>query len=156
MGEVYGLTNSEIAFLEALAAHHVPFMIVGLSAAAMQGAPVVTQDIDLWFNRLDDPALRDALREAGVAYVAPQIDQPPMFAGPNLEKLDIVVNMTGLGSFDEEIKNTILLPIGGQNIPVLKLERILASKKAAGRAKDLMSIPILSDVLRVRQNMPEK
>lgn len=156
MGEVYGLTNSEIAFLEALAAHHVPFMIVGLSAAAMQGAPVVTQDIDLWFNRLDDPGLREALREAGVAYVPPQIDQPPMFAGANLEKLDIVVNMTGLGSFDEEIKNTILLPIGDQNIPVLKLERILASKKAAGREKDLMSIPILSDVLRVRQNTPEK
>jgi hypothetical protein len=25
-----------------------PFMVLGLSAATLQGAPVVTQDVDLW------------------------------------------------------------------------------------------------------------
>ena len=41
------LTDRELAFLRELVKTNVPFMIVGLSAAALQGAPVVTQDIDL-------------------------------------------------------------------------------------------------------------
>ncbi|MGB7747091.1 MAG: hypothetical protein WBN75_07380 [Verrucomicrobiia bacterium] len=36
-------------------------MVVGLSAAALQGAPVVTEDIDLWFDNLSDPKLMQAL-----------------------------------------------------------------------------------------------
>ena len=38
----------EIAFLAALRAARVEFLVVGLSAAALQGAPVVTRDVDLW------------------------------------------------------------------------------------------------------------
>jgi hypothetical protein len=37
-------TENEIRFLRELVKNHVPFMIVGLSAAALQGAPVVTQN----------------------------------------------------------------------------------------------------------------
>jgi hypothetical protein len=40
------LGESELRFLEALLTRRVRFMVVGLSAAAMQGAPVVTQDVD--------------------------------------------------------------------------------------------------------------
>jgi hypothetical protein len=47
--------------------HQVRFLMVGLSAAALQGAPVVTQDVDLWFERLDDPNLTAALRQVGGA-----------------------------------------------------------------------------------------
>jgi hypothetical protein len=49
----------------------VPFLILGLSAAALQGAPVVTQDVDLWFERLDDPRLTAALQQVNGAYVPP-------------------------------------------------------------------------------------
>lgn len=43
------LEPGERAFLEALDALGVPFMIIGAGAAVMQGAPLVTQDIGLWF-----------------------------------------------------------------------------------------------------------
>ena len=43
-------TENEIRFLRELVKNRVPFMIVGLSAAALQGAPVVTQDVDLMIN----------------------------------------------------------------------------------------------------------
>ena len=46
--------DKEVAFLRELKRRKVQFMIVGLSAAALQGAPVVTQDIDLWFRDLED------------------------------------------------------------------------------------------------------
>ena len=45
------LNESELRFLRALLRRKVRFMVVGLSAAALQGAPVVTQDVDLWFDR---------------------------------------------------------------------------------------------------------
>jgi hypothetical protein len=61
------LTERELCFLHALSAHGVPFLIVGLSAAALLGAPVVTQDIDLWFERLDNLKLAAALRQVNGA-----------------------------------------------------------------------------------------
>ena len=49
------LTDREQAFLRELVRRRVGFMIVGLSAAALQGTPAVTQDVDLWFKDLADP-----------------------------------------------------------------------------------------------------
>jgi hypothetical protein len=155
VGEVYGLTDSEIAFLKALADNDVPFMIVGLSAAAMQGADVVTQDIDLWFSDLTHEGIQEALRTVGAVYVAPSIEQPPMFVGGGIVGIDIVMTMSGLATFDEEMPNTVPIPIGSKTIPVLKLERILVSKQAAGRSKDRLSLKPLEDAIRVRRQRPE-
>ena len=60
-------TSREEAFLEALVEEGVPFLLVCLVAAALQGAPAVTQDIDLWFSDLSDPRFRRALDRVGAA-----------------------------------------------------------------------------------------
>ncbi len=122
-------------------------MVVGLSAATLQGAPVVTQDVDLWFENLGEQKISDALREVGAAYVPPSINNPPMLAGAGSELFDIVIRMDGLGSFANEIKNCIDVPLETDNLKVLSLERILASKIAANRPKDQLTIQILRDVL---------
>ena len=57
MGTPPLLTDKEARFLQALVEEGVEFLVVGLAAAALQGAPAVTQDIDLWFRDLSDPAL---------------------------------------------------------------------------------------------------
>jgi hypothetical protein len=44
------LEPGERAFLAALDELGVPYLIVGVGAAVMQGAPLVTQGIDLWFE----------------------------------------------------------------------------------------------------------
>lgn len=67
--------DGEAEFLRELVRQKVDFMIVGLSAAALQGAPVVTQDIDLWFHNLSDPRIRTALDKVDAIYV------PPPWAG---------------------------------------------------------------------------
>jgi len=82
------LNASELRFLRALLRRKVRFMVVGLSAAALQGAPVVTQDVDLWFEDLNDPRIGEALREVDAAYVPPSILNPPMFAGGGSELFD--------------------------------------------------------------------
>jgi hypothetical protein len=141
------LTQSELRFLRALLHRKVPFMIVGLAAAALQGAPVITQDVDLWFEDLNDPRLAQALRDVGAAYVPPGHLNPPSFALAGTELFDIVLRMDGLRTFAEELGQCIDVPLGRYRLKVLSLERILTSKRAANRPKDRLVIPALEDSL---------
>jgi predicted RNase H-like nuclease len=110
----------------------------------------VTQDIDLWFENLTDEQLRAALGDVGATYV-PQIGlNPPMFAGGGVELFDIVLTMSGLESFAEELEHCVDVALENIEVKVLSLERILASKRAANRSKDRLVIPVLEDTLFAR------
>lgn len=77
-------TEMEQGFLRELVRQRVEFMVVGLSAAALQGAPAVTQDIDLWFKDLADPKLRKALNRVVGVYMAPTASTPRCSQGEPL------------------------------------------------------------------------
>ncbi len=147
MAEPLPFAENEIHLLQALLKAKVRFMVVGLSAATLQGAPVVTQDVDLWFDDLNDPRLTKALSSVGAAYAPPSPVNPPMLAGRGSELFDIVFRLDGLGCFADEFKNCITIPLGQQELKVLSLERILASKVAANRPKDKLTIPVLRDAI---------
>lgn len=152
MAEIF--TEDERKFLEALVKNKVEFMLVGLAAATLQGAPVVTQDIDLWFSKLPTDNLLKALKEVGVKYIPPFGHSGPVFA--KAELFDIVLSMTGLGTYEEEVNNTILVSLGKNlKVKVLKLERIIESKKALNRPKDRLVLPVLEDVLQVIKKQQE-
>jgi hypothetical protein len=138
---------AEQRVLESLLRHGVNFMVVGLSGAALQGAPVVTQDIDLWFEKLGEPTMVKALMEVGAGYAPPFGCHPPMLAGEGTELFDVVIRMDGLGTFADEVEHARLIPLGAHQVKVLPLDRILASKLAANRPKDQLVIPILRDTL---------
>lgn len=141
--------EEELQFLRELVRAKVGFMLVGLSAAALQGAPVVTQDVDLWFRDLEDPRFRKVLRKVGGTYIPSTGDQPPVLAGRGVELFDLVLTMHGLRSFEEEYRNAIKISLGTFKVHVLPLERIIASKRSLNRPKDRLSLPVLSDVQRV-------
>ena len=146
------LTDKEQAFLQELVRQKVAFVIVGLSAAALQGAPMVTQDIDLWFRDIDDPGIRKALRKLGGTWV-PSIDlSPPMFAGENVQCFDIVLTVHGIGEFEDELANTVDIPMGTFFVKVLRLDRIIASKTHLNREKDRMVLPALKSAARALQS----
>ncbi len=140
-------TEQEENFLINLRKSGVEFIIVGLSAATLQGAPVVTQDVDLWFKNLQDPNIAKVARKLGGSYIPTINLNPPMFAGKGLGLFDIVMTLHGLNKFEEEVTNTIKLKIRDQEILVLKLERIIKSKEAANREKDKLVLPVLRDSL---------
>ncbi len=140
--------DREAEFLRELVRQGVDFMIVGLSAAALQGAPVVTQDVDLWFRDLANPGIKRALRKIGCSYIPPIQAHPPMFEGDAVRLFDIVMHMHGLKSFADEEKNTVKVPLGRTKVKALRLDRIIASKRAAGRDKDKLVLPVLLDALR--------
>jgi len=138
-------TDREESFLRALVDNEVDFMIVGLSAALLQGAPAVTQDIDLWVRDLRHRGFRRALKQVGAAYV-PQVGlNPPMIAGDGVRLFDLVSHMSGLRSFEDELAGSLKLDLGGVSVRVLPLDRIIASKEAADRDKDRLVLPMLRD-----------
>ena len=151
MAEVLPLSESELRLLESLLRHKIRFMVVGLSAAALQGAPVVTEDIDLWFEHLPDPKLTQALVKVGAAYIPPFGYNPPMLGGAGSEPFDIAIRMNGLDEFAVEWKRAVEIKVGRLRLKVLPLERILASKQAANRPKDQRVIPVLQNTLRTLQ-----
>ena len=144
-------SEAERRLLQNLLKCKVRFMVVGLSAATLQGAPVVTQDVDLWFENLGDPKMSRALQEVGAAYVPPSINNPPMLAGKGAELFDVVIRMDGLGTFADELKHCLDVALGRQKLKVLSLERILVSKIAANRPKDKLTISVLRDALAAKQ-----
>ena len=123
-------------------------MMVGLSAAALQGAPVVTRSVDLWFRSLHDPGIERALKKVEGRYVPPTAGNSPIFAGDSVELYNIVTHIKGLGWFGEEAANAIKIPFGRFKVPTLKLERIIAGKEAMGRKKDEPVLKVLTDALK--------
>ncbi len=149
-------SGEEIRFLEELAREKVDFIIVGLSAAALQGAPVVTQDIDLWIEHLDDEGFQRAIQTVGGAYVPPIGLNPPMLAGKAVRLFDLVLTLHGLDSFEEEAANALRVKIGSRRVNVLPLDRIIHSKRTVNRPKDQMVIPVLEDSLKIIRSRKSK
>ncbi len=142
-------TEGERRLLEALGRRGVRFIVVGLSAAVLQGANAATRDIDLWFEDFTDVRIGEAAREAGAIWVPGSFGmRPPQLGGDVVgDRLDVVTHMDGLGRFAEEVANTKVIAVDGIPLRVLLLRRILDSKRASGRAKDLAAIPALEEAL---------
>ena len=143
------LAPAERAFLDALNALGVRFIVVGMSAALLQGATGATQDIDLWFEDSSDARIAEAARRAGGFYAMASFGlRPPVLGGDALgDRFDVVVHMHGLGSFEEEWKSTREAVVDGVPLRVLSLPRIIASKQATGRPRDRAQIPALEEAL---------
>ena len=144
------LTSAERALLEALNALGVPYLIVGMGAALLEGAPATTQGLDLWFGRLDEERLREAAQKAGGVYTPGLGLQPPALGGEGLDRVDLVLTASGLDSFDREFVRAHEYDLDGVRIKVLPLERVIASKRATKRAKDSAQLPMLEAALAAR------
>ncbi len=94
-----------------------------------------------------EPKMLRALIEVGAGYAPPFGHHPPILAGEGTELFDVVIRMSGFGSFAEEVRHALHVPLGRFQVKVLSLDRILASKIAANRAKDQLVIPALRDTL---------
>ncbi|HEX3851905.1 MAG TPA: hypothetical protein VHW01_13120 [Polyangiaceae bacterium] len=124
------LTAAERQFFISLNELSVPYLVVGLSAAVLQGADTATLDIDIWFKDRTDPRIADELGD----------------------RLDVVLTASGLESFEFEYQGARQIEVDEIVLPVLPLERIICSKRAAGRVKDLAVLPALEAALAAAQS----
>jgi hypothetical protein len=145
------LTDEQLAFLASLEESGVTYVVVGMGAAILQGVPGSTQDIDLWIGQGQTDALSEACRRVGGVYA--WRNNPPVVSGPGLDDFDLVWKPDGLKTLGEELARSKKVEISpGLAIPVLPLERVIASKKAANRPKDRAQLPILRDGLALLKN----
>jgi hypothetical protein len=143
------LTEAERKLLTELNSRGVRFMIVGASAAVLQGANTATQNIDLWFESTTDPRIKAAIDAVGGIWVSGSFGMmPPTIGGEPLgDRFDVVVHMHGLEAFDLEFPRAREMIVDGVPVRVLPLERIIASKRATGRARDQAQLPALEEAL---------
>jgi predicted nucleotidyltransferase len=139
------LSDAELIFLRELGRLGVKFMVVGMSAAVVQGSDRATEDIDLWFASRSDPGIGEAARAAGGVFAWRA--SPPMISGKDLANIDIVSKCSGLGSFESEYEAAVDVEILGVSVKALPIERVIVSKTAADRPKDRAALPSLRATL---------
>jgi hypothetical protein len=146
------LTSAEKALLDGLHELGVRYLIVDMGAALLEGATGTTQDLDLWFGSIDPAKIGEAARQAGGFYTSGFGMQPPAIGGEGLDRIDVVLNASGLGSFDHEYAGAREYDLDGLRVRVLPLARVIASKRAANRPKDVAQLPILEAALAARES----
>jgi hypothetical protein len=139
----FALEAAERRLFSALNRRGVRYLLVGMSAALLEGAPVATQDLDLWFENTMDSRIQEAARDAGGFWISGFGQQPPAFGGSGLERIDVVLTAHGLEPFAIEYDAALAYDVEGVTIRALSLDRILASKRATNRPKDRAQVPVL-------------
>lgn len=150
----FALTPAERELLQALSRRGVLFIIIGMGAAVLEGAPIATQDLDVWFERAEDERLPLAAADAGGFWISGFGMQPPSFGGDGLRRVDVVLTAHGLDPFAVEYERTIEREVDGIVVHILPLERVIASKRATRRAKDTAQLPALEATLAARRGPP--
>jgi predicted nucleotidyltransferase len=125
--------------------------LIGASAANAQGARIATVDMDLWFEDATDPRIAEATNAAGGVWVSGTFGmRPPQIGGlAKADRFDVVTHAHGLDAFEQEFDRAKSIEIDGVMVKILPLKRIIVSKRAAGRPRDLAQIPALEEALAV-------
>ena len=135
--------------LRALHAEGAEFLVVGAYALAAHGYPRATMDIDIWV--MPSPANADAVLRALGRFGAPLgnlvsedlLKEDTVFQiGVAPRRIDIITGASGL-RFEEAFSRSIQADLDGVVFRVLSLDDLIANKKAAGRAKDLVDVETL-------------
>lgn len=119
-------------------------------AAVLQGVPLTTIDYDLWV-RLPERQYVKLLtliqRQGGAIFAR------TLYELSDGTQVNAIFQPDGLGSFETEFKRSPVATLGDQPLRVLPLRRIIASKRASGRDKDLAVLPVLERALRLARRL---
>jgi hypothetical protein len=124
--------------------------VIGMSGAILQGVPATTLDTDLWIDRPSRQYMGVINICRGLGFTHLSNTKVLLTDG---SEVDFVYEPSGLQRFDLEYRRARFVNWMGSRLPVLPLERIYRSKKAAGRPKDLAQLPLISTVLRARRRI---
>jgi hypothetical protein len=151
------LDDDVTAALVELSRAGIAFIVVGMSAAVLQGAPVVTFDLDVVHRRTSENVdrLLEWLSSRGAFHrfdlanrrLPPTREQLLGTGHVNLEttlgKIDFLCELAPGEGFDEIAGDAISVTIGPAVVRVLGLARLIAVKVRANRAKDRAALPVL-------------
>ena len=131
---------------EAFRRRGVDYLFIGKSGAILLGYPAITQDVDLHLpkNAENGHKVAAALEELGFV-LGPEL-KDALVAGKDFVQIksgpfdvDLIHAPDGIESFEASKARSIL----HDGFPVASLADIIASKRASGREKDLIDLPLL-------------
>jgi hypothetical protein len=148
------------ALIELLNRHGVRYVVIGGLAAALQGSPTVTQDVDICYGRDEENlrALADALVEIHARLRGSGADVPfrlntsALGAGDSftfttdLGWLDILGTPSGSGGFDDLVLGADEVEAFGQTFLTAGLDDLIRMKRASGRPRDRAELEILGAI----------
>ena len=144
-----GVYLQEIA--EQFAKLSLEAVLIGNAAAAIQGAPVTTIDIDFLFR--NTPSNVAKLKK--FAKALDSVIYNPLYPASQMFRLmresdtlqvDFCVRISGIRSYESLRSRATLVPFGDRNLLVASMADIIKSKRAAGRPKDLAVLVTLEEV----------
>ena len=137
----------------ALEAVRLEAVLVGNAAAALQGAPVTTVDLDFMFRKT--PAnlrkLRRLARILDAVILTPFYPVSELFRVVNDDlglQADFMPRLDGVRSFEALRARAVVTRIGDAPLAVAALPDIVRSKQAANRPRDRAVLPVLRATLR--------
>ena len=152
-----------LGLLRTLLRHGVDFFVVGGVAAQLAGAPILTLDLDVVYDKAPDNLgrLLAALRELNARYRDPagRHIEPDM---AKLETLRLHLLLTDLGALDilgvigdgltyqDLLGRTVSYQLGEARIRVLELAAVIETKEYANRDKDRAVLPVLRQTLALK------
>jgi len=152
--------------LNVLIDERVEFIVVGGLAAVMQGATLTTFDLDI-VPRLD-PANIERLERALVALdarfrarpdLAPQrshlVSRGHKLLRTRAGDLDVLGAIGDDEDYDDLRSDVVEISWDDLVVPVLGLHGLIRTKRAVGRNKDLLAIPILERLVAISHRTSE-
>ena len=144
--------------LSLLSKYEIEAIVVGNAAAALQGAPVTTLDVDFMIR--DTERNLKKLGELSLEMKASLTR--PFEPASNMMRLmtheiqcDFLFRLDGISKFESLRSKSSKIQIGSQTALVADLKDVIKSKKAAGRDKDLASLPILEKTLSIKNGLSQ-
>jgi hypothetical protein len=146
--------------LRLLAAHRVEFVVVGMAAGVLRGAPLTTVDLDIVHRREEGNVSRllDVLAELQATYRHDRRGLAPTESHLMSEGHQLLATRHGdldcLGAVGEGDRYEDLLDrapllhlLEGVAVHVIDLATLIELKEKAGRPKDLAALPVLRATL---------
>ncbi len=132
-------------------------VMIGNAAAALQGAPVTTLDIDFMFRktRANLRKLKALADELKAQILRPYYPLSGLYRVVNDDaglQVDFLSTVHGVRSFESLRARAVEVEFGGEPLRVASLEDIIASKKALGRERDKAVLAILERTLHEKKN----
>jgi hypothetical protein len=153
-------TFDPVIGLRVLVEHGVRFIVIGGVAGAAHGSPLITQDLDVCYDRSPDNLERMAAalqqlhsKLRGVDDDVPFIlDAKTLKAGDHFTfstdagDLDIMGNPAGSAGYEDLAAEAEETDLDGLTVLVASLDDLIAMKRAAGRPKDLAALEFLGPI----------
>jgi predicted nucleotidyltransferase len=155
------------ALLRLLAESKIEFIVVGGVAAKAHGSARFTIDVDVVYRRSTeniqrlagaltghDPYLRGAPRGLPFRWDAETIERGLNFTLiTDLGSIDFLGDIAGGGTYEQLHRHVEMKHAFGIDVPCLSLEKLIETKRAAARKKDLEAIAELEALLEERNRL---